>query len=299
MDRGRRSRQRQQPQAKGLVGRQPTHQRTGRLRDPIHNKSILLDQHGLRLPRPPGRFDAPIASRVPRPFHPANRILRVNEHPPPGATLGPMSRSGATYHVGSPTRICAATGRPLATGEPYVAALVQVPDAEEFQRVDFSLEAWKQGARPRTPEGRRLAVLGSWRGVIPEPGAKRRILIDDESLLDLFEQTGDEGPPPEAGAEVATEADRRAFRFLLALILMRKKLLICERTDRSGAMHVRPRGSPKSSEGGVLTVVEDPGLDEEAIARVVVQLQAVLDGDAPGAAPSTPSAPPAKTGTGE
>lgn len=215
------------------------------------------------------------------------------------AAARPLSRSG--YPIGSPSRVCAATGRPISTGEPYIAALVQVigPQGEEYRRVDLSLEAWQSGARPRANfeggDGRPLPVFGSWRGVMPEPGAKRRILIDDESLLDLFEQSGDEGgvagepTTTVEGAAAPTPDDRRTFRFMLALILLRKKLLVCERSDKDGTMFVRPRGAPKASEGGVLSPVEDPRLGEASIARVVGQLTALLDGETPGT-PATPGA---------
>jgi hypothetical protein len=172
----------------------------------------------------------------------------------------------------------------LQTGETYVAALVQVAETEEFRRVDFSLDAWQGGARPRDERGARLAVLGSWRGVMPEPGAKKRILIDDESLLDLFEQS-------EEGAEGdASREDRRAFRFMLALILLRKRLLVCEKTAKDGTMLVRPRSSPKVSEGGVLSEVQDPGLGEASIGRVVGQLSALLDGEVASAGASAATA---------
>lgn len=211
------------------------------------------------------------------------------------------TRSG--YTLPSTTRSCAATGREIATGETYVAALVQEGSAaggggatggqEEFRRIDFSLDAWTAGARPVDARGRRLPLLGSWRSVMPAPGASRRMLIDDEALLDLFEQSA-ESPPdntPDSPGEPA--ADPRVFRFMLALILIRKRLLVCEKTDRRGVMLVRPRGSPKSSEGGVLTEVEDPGLDESSVARVVTQLSAVLDGADTG---SNTSGTPAATG---
>lgn len=188
----------------------------------------------------------------------------------------PGLRSG--YSVGSPTRTCAATGRALETGESYVAALVLGGSGgDEFRRMDFSLASWQAGSRPTSESGRPLPVFGSWRAVVPEPGARRRMLIDDESLLDLFEQSGGEPAGSAPGAD-----DRRAFRFMLALILLRKKLLVCERTDADGTMHVRPRGSPKAAEGGVLATVEDPGLSEESIAGVVSQLSAVLDGESAG-----------------
>jgi len=187
-----------------------------------------------------------------------------------------MTRMSANYTIGAATRKCAATGRELGTGERFVAALVQRPDAEAFERVDFSGEAWEKGARPPTE----MLLYGFWRGVVPEPGAKKRLLIDDQSLLELFEQSGDELEGSGGGKE------RAAFRFVLALILMRKRLLVQE-GSRRGAMLVRPRGVPKPPEGPALVEVADPGLDEATIAGVTQQLGAVLNGEdvaAPGAA---------------
>lgn len=196
----------------------------------------------------------------------------------------PASAVRSAYPVGSPTRACAATGRALETGEPYVAVLVLAPagqGTDEFQRLDFSLEAWNAGARPRTDSGRVLPVFGFWRATVPQPGARRRILIDDESLLDLFEQTGSDVSDAMAAGGTGTPGadDRRAFRFMLALILLRKKLIVCERTGRDGAMYVRPRSAPRAAEGGVLAKVDDPGLSEDSVAAVVGQLSAVLDGE--------------------
>ena len=65
--------------------------------------------------------------------------------------------------------------------------------------------------------------------------------------------------------------------FLLALILIRKKLLVCERSS-SNAMFVRPRGSAKPIDGGELIEVMDPKLDAPAIERISARLAAVLEG---------------------
>jgi len=180
-----------------------------------------------------------------------------------------MTRMSANYSIGSPTRRCAATGRELGTGERFVAALVQHPDADAFERVDFAESAWVEGARPASP----LILYGFWRGTVAEPGSKKRLLIDDQSLLELFEQSGED-----QGEGGPAEKDRLAFRFVLALILLRKRLLVQE-GSRRGTMLVRQRGVPKPPEGPALVEVEDPGLDEQAIARVTERLGAVLSGD--------------------
>jgi hypothetical protein len=185
---------------------------------------------------------------------------------------------GPSYSIGSPTRRCAASERELVTGDRYVAALVQNLEADAFERLDYSESAWAGGARPARP----LILLGFWRGLVPEPGAKKRMLIDDQSLLELFEQSGEvEG---EAGE---SEKDRAAFRFVLGLILLRKRLLIQE-GSKGTTMLVRPRGIPKPPEGPELVEVEDPGLDAGTIARVTERLGAVISGDAgPTPAPQT------------
>lgn len=207
-----------------------------------------------------------------------------------------MTRAGpSAYPIGTSSRRCAATGRDLLTGEAYVAALVQSPDSDDIRREDFSAASWDAGARPRKP----LAMIGFWRGTVHEPGAgkKRFLLIDDAALLELFEQTGEDlegvGHGSDADFKAAAEADRLAFRFVLALLLMRKRLLIHERNTpippgggggRPNLL-VRVKGEPRPEGAGTpgelaLIEVVDPGLDEAAILRVTQQLRAVLSDDA-------------------
>jgi hypothetical protein len=186
-----------------------------------------------------------------------------------------MSRVANTYSLGSPTRICAASGRELRSGEPFVGALCQDVQTEEFCRQDYAPESWEGGARPAPP----LELIGSWRGVVPDPNEKRRLLLDEGSLLDLFEQTGEDAP----SADGAAARRRAVLRFVLALILVRKRLLVCEQS-RGGTMLVRPRGVPRPPEGPPLVEVADPGMRDEDVALVTEQLQSVLiDTGAPAA----------------
>lgn len=152
-----------------------------------------------------------------------------------------------------------------------MAALVQLAEGEGFERVDYSEEAWVGGARP----GRGQALYGFWRGLVPDPTAKKRLLIDDQSLLDLFEQS------EEAVEGGASEKERRAFRFVLGLILLRKRLLVQE-GSRGSTMLVRARGVPKPPEGPALVEVADPGMDALAVAKVTGMLGAVISGDVVG-----------------
>lgn len=183
-----------------------------------------------------------------------------------------MSRIASSYSVSSPTRVCAATGRQLRTGDPFVSALCQDVQTEEFRRVDYSIDAWEGGARPGSP----LELIGTWRGTVPDPNEKRKLLLDEGSLLDLFEQTAD----AVAGATSETNRRREVFRFVLALILIRKRLLICEKSTWSNGtasvMLVRPKGVPRPPEGPALIEVADPGMSDDDVAAVIEQLQSIL-----------------------
>jgi hypothetical protein len=118
-----------------------------------------------------------------------------------------MSRFGTDYQVARSTGLCSATGQSLVPGSMCVATLCERPHDEGFDRKDFSVEAWEAGARP---EG----LYSYWKTIVPEPDAKPRLLVDDTVLMDLFERLASDERP-----------QRIAFRFVLGLILMRKKLL--------------------------------------------------------------------------
>lgn len=165
----------------------------------------------------------------------------------------------ASYPISRPAGVCAATGAPIGVGERFVAALVEREESEELERQDFSERAWREGARPAAP----LRVFACWRAAMPAPGAKpRTILLGDDELLDLFEQLGE-----------AEEPRRQAFRYLLALLLIRKKLLRYE-GQRPGVLLVRRKG-----EGPELPAVEilDPGSASEALGAAIEQLGEIMD----------------------
>lgn len=196
--------------------------------------------------------------------------------------------AGTSYSIGSSTRRCAATDRELVTGEPYVAVLAQQADSDDFERFDFAAEAWDSGARPP----RSSVVLGFWRGSVPDPSAKRRMLVDDQSLLELFERSAEaiepadlgEGAQPSEGDHVAKEKQRLAFRFVLALILLRKRLLVQD-DSRGSTMLVRVRTNKNVPLAPRVEVV-DPGLDDATLIAVTEKLGAVIAGDAPAPAAS-------------
>jgi hypothetical protein len=195
-----------------------------------------------------------------------------------------MTRSGdSSYEIARASGTCAATGVPLQPGEPYIAALVEAGDGagrehadpaaesgepsgdgEGLQRLDYSLEAWERGERPRPP----LRLFGFWKARF-EPGETRRQpLIDDESLVDLFEQL-----------EGAEDPARQSFRYILALLLIRKRLLKFEgtRRDEGASIMLLRRSAPAALQAGAPTYeVFDPGMDDAQIAQAMEQLGSVM-----------------------
>lgn len=169
--------------------------------------------------------------------------------------------TSAPYELGRSTGICAATGEPLEPGAMAVAVLVEHEDTGALERLDYSAEAWDRGERAAN-------LFCFWRRRIPEPNDKPKPFIDDEELLALFDQLAD------------AEQDRRlAFRFILSLILIRKRLLRHVGSKgiegRSVALLKRKGASPEDPPIEVI----DPGMDEAAIEAAMEQLGQVLRGD--------------------
>jgi len=200
-----------------------------------------------------------------------------------------------SYEVPRTTGICAKTGRSLEPGETYFATLVEAPPEEQpeqsgkqdakqnaaaalgMQRLDVSYEAWENGFRP-------AHLFSYWKTVVPQPNEKKKLFVDDAVLMNLLRRLED-----------AEQQQRLAFRYVLALILMRKKLLRFDNTERDTA---EQDGEQVEREWWVFTPkqdvskghfgkwaeddqikVLDPHLDESQIEQVTHQLGEVLDGE--------------------
>ena len=173
-----------------------------------------------------------------------------------------MSRISSNWDIGRSTGQCAATNVPLVPGAPCVVALVERDDDPNapLVRLDFSEDGWNSPQRPK-------GVLAFWRATVPAPNEKRRGFADDQTLLDLFERLGADDRP-----------HRVRFRFVLMLLLVRKRLLRVVGTETSEGIerwHVLPKGA---AEGEAPSAVVNPRLDDAAAREVTEQLSEVLDG---------------------
>ena len=170
-----------------------------------------------------------------------------------------MSRFGSDYQLTPPTGQCAKTGVELQPGQVCIATLCDDPETGGLVRLDYSTDAWEQGHRP---EG----LYGYWRTTIPTSQERHRPFVDDEVLMDIFEQLSDD--PTE---------QRVAFRFVLALILIRKRLLRFDGRKQSEDQEVwllKQRGQ----ETGGFEVV-NPQLTDDDVHALTDQLGQVLRGD--------------------
>ena len=160
------------------------------------------------------------------------------------------------YDVPRPAGHCVVTGRKIEPGERFFAAVRETPEGVE--RLDVSPEAWEGFDRAR--------LLAFWQSVMPAHEQKKKVFVDDEVLCTLFERLSD-----------AVEPMKVNFRFVLGLILMRKRLIAYEdaRHEEEGGGRdvwvVRMKGRDERLD------LIDPKLNEQQVAEVSQQLGEILN----------------------
>ena len=160
---------------------------------------------------------------------------------------------GSGYEVAKPLGKCHITGEPIAVGEKFMAALRETPMG--FERVDVSMSAW--------PQFDRKDVLAFWQTTMPKHEQKKKVFVDDQVLCELLERLAD-----------ATEPAKINFRFVLGLILMRKRMIIYENTRHEESKEiwsVRFKGREDRLD------LVNPKLDEQQVLEVSQQLSEILN----------------------
>jgi hypothetical protein len=102
------------------------------------------------------------------------------------------------------TRRCAASDQELKPGDVCYSVL-EVQGAEVVRK-DYASKAWT---------GPPVEAFGWWKSRIPEPNAKRIKLAPNDVLVELFEQ-------------LAEQPDRDDMRYVLALLLVRRRVFRLE-----------------------------------------------------------------------
>jgi hypothetical protein len=143
-------------------------------------------------------------------------------------------------------------GAAIEPDQRLMAALRETPVG--YERIDVEMACWDKFDRKD--------VLAFWQTVMPRAEQKKKLFVDDAVLCEIFERLGS-----------ATEAPKLAFRFVLGLILMRKRLVIYEDTRKQGDQEVwkvRMKGKTE-----MLDLV-NPHLGEEQVKEVSTQLNEIL-----------------------
>ena len=164
------------------------------------------------------------------------------------------------YNISKTDCLCRACNRALSPGEEIIAVLKESSEEDEFLREDFCDSCW--GARqPELAAG----ALGVWRCRIPRPQEKKKVFIDDDLLVNLFQRLS-----------TADSQSGVNLRFVLALVLMRKKLLVYDRMERlDGDQEI---WKMHFNGGDEVHDVVNPRLDEAKISEVSGQLGQILEG---------------------
>ena len=155
------------------------------------------------------------------------------------------------WEITRPLGQCCGSGRQIAAGEEYFAALVETEQG--LVRKDFCSEYWQNN----TPQ-----VYCYWRTKLPDPQEKKQLFVDDDMLMAFFERLQNE-----------TEQERVNFRFVVMLVLMRKRRLKYDSTlyhDGAEVWRLRVVG------GDQFVEVTNPHLDEQQIQDLSSQIGEIL-----------------------
>jgi len=114
------------------------------------------------------------------------------------------------FHLQRCTRRCAALDRELEAGETYFSVLIE--EGSDVIRKDYSAEAW---------EGPPENSLSWWKATMADTSGAKVQWAPNEVLLHYFEQL-EERP------------DKQDTRYVLALLLVRRRLLNLEETQTEG-----------------------------------------------------------------
>jgi hypothetical protein len=179
--------------------------------------------------------------------------------PQPSATVNankPATSAGGgsgAYEVARPRGQCVVCQAVIPPQQPLMAALRETPTG--FERLDVCLNCWNDFDK--------ADLIGFWKTSMPLVEQKKRLFVDDEVLCQLFERLAD-----------ATEPAKLNFRFVLGLMLMRKRLIVYETSRNEGPSEiwqVRFKGREE-----ILDLL-NPRLEEAQILDVSNQLGEILN----------------------
>lgn len=160
----------------------------------------------------------------------------------------------ADWTINKPLGQCCGTGRAIEPGQEYFGALVETEQG--LERRDYSVEYW---------ESEKPGVFCFWKSRLADPDEKKELFVSDEMLMAFFERLANE-----------TDPEKVNFRFVLALVLMRKRRLKYDATKMDGAREIWSLRVVGEKD---LVEVVNPHLDDEQIELLTSQIGQILQAD--------------------
>lgn len=157
------------------------------------------------------------------------------------------------WEFGSKAGSCTGCSKKFEEEQELFSALYD--DQTAFARRDFCEACWDNAEREKP--------FSFWKTRVPRRDEPVKKIVSDDVLIDMFQRL-----------EGAEEETRRNFRFVLALLLMRRKVLKyveMKRDDTGTALILQDRVRNCRCE------VYDPGLSEDKIQEVTEEVSRLLD----------------------
>ncbi len=155
------------------------------------------------------------------------------------------------WEIKKPLGCCSGSNKEILPGDEYFAALIETNQG--LERHDYCKEYWQENH----PE-----VFYFWKAIMPDPNQKKSIFIDDDTIMTFFNRLADE-----------EDAEKINFRFVLCLMLMRKrrlKYVSSEVQDERELWLLNVAGEKRT------TQVVNPNLREEQIEELTDNLGQIL-----------------------
>jgi hypothetical protein len=157
----------------------------------------------------------------------------------------------ADWDIHKPLGVCSGSGRKIEPDEEFIAALIE--SGGGFERKDYGAEYWMAN---------KPGVYCYWKSIMPKDDKKKKIFIDNDMLLAFFERLAAE-----------TDEEKINFRFVLTLILMRKRIV---KYDSSETIDGKEIWTVKITGRDEKAQVANPNLTEDKIEQLSEQLGQIL-----------------------
>jgi hypothetical protein len=152
------------------------------------------------------------------------------------------------YEVQRSAKRCSATGREFAPGEEFYSALIA--QGADLTRCDYACDAW-QGPPPGT--------IGWWKSQVPDRGAVRAYWAPNDILLRFFD-------------ELAEQPEKQDMRYVLALLLVRRRVMRMEEEKHDQGSAVLSLYCPRRDATYEVPAVEPEPARVEEIQQVLAKL---------------------------